>query len=114
MLRVVTHLAVFIALLLIMQGILCLAVSAIFVRIVRILQTSPLIYLAIVLRVTIGLVLVCAASASRAPRFLRGLGVLIVIGGVSRRLSAFGLLTSFSIGGLHKDPRWCVCLREFP
>jgi hypothetical protein len=82
MLRILTHLAVFIALLLIMQGILGLAAPETFVRVVRFFQTPPVIYLAAVLRVTIGLVLVCAAAASRAPKFLRSFGSIIVIGGV--------------------------------
>jgi hypothetical protein len=81
-LRIVTLVAALIALLLIVQGILGLAAPAVFVRVVRWFQTPPVIYLAAVLRVAIGVVLVCAAPGSRIPTFLRVFGFIILVGGV--------------------------------
>ena len=81
-LRIIIRLAELIALLLIVQGIIGLTAPTTFVGIVRWFQTPPMVYLAAVLRVAIGLVLVCAASESRAPKFLRVFGLIIVIGGL--------------------------------
>jgi hypothetical protein len=39
-------------------------------------------YVAAALRVVFGVVLVCGAAGSRAPRFLRVFGFIIVIGGL--------------------------------
>ncbi|MCM3876405.1 MAG: hypothetical protein NEA02_08300 [Thermoanaerobaculia bacterium] len=63
-------------------GTLGIAAPEVFVRAVRFFQTPPTIYLAAVIRVAVGIVLILAAAASRAPRVLRVLGFLIVIGGV--------------------------------
>ena len=81
-LRIITLLARVIALLLIMQGILGLAAPSIFVRVVRGFQTPSVIYLAALLRIAIGVVLVCAAPGSRTPTFLRVFGFIIVVGGL--------------------------------
>ena len=74
--------ALLIGLLIVAQGIVGLAVPDIFVSIVSMFQTLPMIYLAAVIRVIFGVVLFRAAPASRAPKGLRLLGVLIFIGGV--------------------------------
>lgn len=75
-------LALFIGLSVAVIGILGLAVPEVFVAAVGFFQAPPLIYLAAVVRVLVGVVLIAAAPASRAPRVLRVLGFLIVIGGV--------------------------------
>jgi hypothetical protein len=49
---------------------------------VRFFQLPPVIYVAAVVRVLIGVVLVRAAPASRAPGVLRVLGVVVAIGGL--------------------------------
>jgi hypothetical protein len=79
-------LALLIGLLLVVQGVLGLVAPDVFVTTTRFIQTPPVMYVAAVLRVVFGVVLVCAALGSRAPRFLRVFGFIIVIG---------GLLTSF-------------------
>jgi hypothetical protein len=70
-------------------GLLMLAVGGIgmvdpslFIRILQAFQSMPAIYAAAALRLAIGAVLLLAAPASRAPRALRGLGVLVVLGGL--------------------------------
>jgi hypothetical protein len=73
--------ALIIGLLILAQGLMGLAAPDAFVELVSWFQTPPVIYLAAVIRVMFGAVLVLAAAASRAPTFLRGLGALIVIGG---------------------------------
>jgi hypothetical protein len=64
------------------QGVLGLAVPEMFVGMVRRFQTPPVIYAAAILRALFGLILVLAAPTSRAPKSLRILGVLILIGGL--------------------------------
>lgn len=64
------------------QGVVGLVSPEIFTAIVRAFQISPVIYLAAIARVLIGVILLVAASASRTPRLLRGLGVLVTIGGL--------------------------------
>jgi hypothetical protein len=71
-----------IGLLIAAQGVLGLADPETFVTMVRRFQTAPVIYLAAVIRALFGVVLVVAAPASRAPRSLRALGVLVLLGGV--------------------------------
>jgi hypothetical protein len=78
----VALLALLIGLLLIVQGILGIVAPDVFVSTIRFFQTPPVMYVAAVLRVVFGVVLVCAASGSRAPRFLRIFGFVIVIGGL--------------------------------
>lgn len=77
-----TQAALFIGLFIAALGTLGIAAPEVFVRAVRFFQTPPTLYLAAVIRVSVGVVLVLAAPASRAPRVLRVLGFLIVIGGV--------------------------------
>jgi hypothetical protein len=69
-----------------MQGLLGILAPDIFVNVVRLLQSPPMIYVAAALRIAIGIVLLCAATGSRLPMFLRIFGGLVLIG---------GLLTSF-------------------
>ena len=64
------------------QGILGIVAPDVFLRALRSIQTPPVIYLAAVIRVVFGVVLLRAAPASRAPRILRVLGFVIVIGGL--------------------------------
>jgi hypothetical protein len=78
----VAQAALFIGLLICALGTLGIATPEVFVRTVRFFQTPPTLYLALVIRVAVGVVLVLAAPASRAPRVLRVLGFLVVIGGV--------------------------------
>jgi hypothetical protein len=78
----VTIAALFIGILIVAQGIAGLASPEMFVSIVRTFQVAPMIYFAAIVRVLIGLVLVRAAPASRAPRSLTVLGILIVVGGL--------------------------------
>jgi hypothetical protein len=68
--------------LLVVQGILGLAAPDVFLITIRFIQTPPVMYLAAALRVVIGVVLVRAAPGSRAPKFLRVFGFLIIIGGL--------------------------------
>src|SRR5262245_44561158 len=74
--------ALFVGLLIAAEGLVGLAAPDAFVEIVRWFQTAPVIYGAAVVRVAVGVVLFCAAAASRMPALLRGLGVLIAIGGL--------------------------------
>lgn len=64
------------------QGILGIASPDLFLRLLRVIQTPPVLYLAAVIRFAFGIVLLYAAPASRAPLALRVLGILIVIGSV--------------------------------
>ena len=81
-LRLASLLALLIGLLLVVQGILGLLAPDVFVGSIRFIQTPPVMYVAAVLRVVFGIVLVCAATGSRAPGFLRVFGFVIVIGGL--------------------------------
>jgi hypothetical protein len=80
--RALRILALLIGVLLVVQGILGLAAPDVFVGTIRFIQTPPVMYLAAVERVVIGVVLVCAAPGSRAPTFLRVFGFLIIIRGL--------------------------------
>lgn len=71
-----------IGLILVVQGILGVAAPELFVRTLRFIQTPPVIYLAAIIRVVFGVVLVRAAPGSRAPGFLRVFGFIIIIGGL--------------------------------
>jgi len=68
--------------LLIVQGLLGILAPDMFVGIVRLFQSPPMIYVAATLRIAIGIVLLCAVTGSRLPMFLRIFGVLILIGGL--------------------------------
>jgi hypothetical protein len=74
--------ALSIGLLIVAQGIVGLAVPDLFVGIVRTFQKPPVIYGAAVIRFVFGVVLFRAAPRSRAPVVLRGLGLLIALGGL--------------------------------
>jgi len=74
--------ALFIGLALVAQGIFGIAAPDAFVRVLRTIQTPPVIYAAAVIRTAIGFVLFRAASSSRLPRFLHVLGLLILVGGL--------------------------------
>jgi hypothetical protein len=84
--RVIPVLAFIIGVLLIVQGLGGVVAPDVFVGVVRFFQSPPMLYVAAALRIAIGIVLLCAATDSRLPIFLRVFGILIVIGGV---LTAF-------------------------
>ena len=74
--------ALFIGVVIIIQGIVGLAAPEAFATLVRRIQEPPILYLAAVVRVAFGVVLIAAATASRAPMGLRALGILMAIGGL--------------------------------
>lgn len=74
-------LALCISLLLFVQGLTGLAAPGVFASVVRFMQTSPAIYVAVAVRLGVGIVLLQAASASRLPIFLRIFGGFVLIGG---------------------------------
>src|SRR5262249_12109808 len=80
--RLIPVLALVVGVLLIIQGLLGLLTPDTFVAFVRLFQPPSMVHIAGVLRIAIGIVLLCAATRSRLPMFLRIFGVLIVIGGV--------------------------------
>jgi len=75
-------LALLVGILLIIQGLLGIVAPQLFVDVIRVFQEEPMIYVAAALRLAIGVVLICAASGSRIPMFLRVFGSIIVIGGL--------------------------------
>jgi hypothetical protein len=77
-----TYAALVIGVLIMLQGLLGLASPGLFTDIIGMFQVPPVIYFAAVIRVVFGVVLVLAAPVSRAPIALRGLGALIVVGGL--------------------------------
>jgi FtsH-binding integral membrane protein len=81
-LRLSALLALLIGLLLVVQGILGLIAPDVFLSTTRFIQTPPVMYVAAILRVVFGVVLVRAAPGSRATEFLRVFGFIIVIGGL--------------------------------
>ncbi len=74
--------ALLIGVLVVVQGVVGLAVPDVFVSSIRFVQAPPVIYLVAILRVAFGVVLLRAAAGSRAPRFLRVFGCVIVVGGL--------------------------------
>jgi hypothetical protein len=64
------------------RGILGIAAPGVFLKTLRFIQTPPVIYMAAVIRVVFGVVLVRAASGSRAPMFLCVFGFIIIEGGL--------------------------------
>jgi hypothetical protein len=74
--------AVVIGFALVIQGIFGIAAPDAFVRVLRVVQTPPVIYGAAIIRVAFGVVLFKAAPASRTPTILRVLGALITLGGL--------------------------------
>ena len=75
-------LAVLAGLLIAAEGVVGLVVPRAFVSMVEFFQLPPVIYAAAVVRLVIGIALISTAPASRAPSFLRVLGLLIAIGGL--------------------------------
>ena len=95
--------ALVIGLLIVLEGVTGLIAPDAFVEMVGFFQIPAMIYPAAAIRVACGVILALAASASRAPKSLRVLGVLIAIGGA---LSPFigarfaqAVLESWSAGG---------------
>lgn len=82
MARIVPVLAVAIGFLIVAQGLLGLSMPDPFVLLIGALQAPPVLYLAAVVRVVIGTILVLAAPMSRTPLAMRVLGWLIIAGGV--------------------------------
>ena len=80
--RPIPVLAFVVGVLLIIQGLLGILAPDAFVGVVRLFQSPSMIYMAAVLRIAIGIVLLCAVTGSRLPMFLRIFGVLVVSGGV--------------------------------
>jgi hypothetical protein len=78
----VRYAALLVGLLVVAQGVLGLLLPDLFFRLVRAIQAPPILYLAAVVRILFGVILVLASKRSRAPMFLRGLGLLILIGGI--------------------------------
>ena len=74
--------ALLIGVAIIVQAVFGLALPAVFVRVVGEFQTPPVIYVAAFIRLLFGVVLIVAAPASRLPRSLTVLGVLIALTGV--------------------------------
>jgi hypothetical protein len=74
--------ALLVGLLIAVEGLMGLVIPGAFVSMVRFFQLPPVLYVAAVVRVLIGVVLVRAAPASRAPIVLRILGFVVVIGGL--------------------------------
>lgn len=74
--------ALLIGLLIAAEGLMGLVEPQAFQSMVRFFQVPPVLYVAAVIRVFIGVALVRAAPASRTPRVLRVLGVLVAIGGL--------------------------------
>ncbi len=70
-----------IGILVVALGIFGLVLPDYFVRLVHLFQAPPIIYVAAIVRITFGIVLVLAAPASRATIALRILGIVIVVGG---------------------------------
>ena len=79
---IVKFVALFIGLFVVSITMLGIAAPAIFLDAARFFQVTLVIYLAAVVRVVIGVVFIRAAPASRFPKVLRVLGVLIVIAGL--------------------------------
>ena len=97
------HVALFIGLFVVTLGTLGVAVPELFMSAFRVFQAPPMIYLVAVFRVVVGIVLLCAAPASRVPRTLRALGCVIAIAGVvspfvGGRLAQFVLDWSLTAG----------------
>ena len=112
--HVIPVIALVIGVLLIIQGLLGIVAPDAFVKVIRLFQSPPMLYVAAALRIAIGIVLICAATGSRLPMFLRIFGVFVVIGGCSHRLWASSLRTPFLVSGPHKGVGGCGSLRYFP
>jgi hypothetical protein len=76
------RLARFIGVFILVLGAIGLVAPATFVTMVTFFQVPPMLYLAAVIRIAIGVVLVLAAPASRSHAVLSAVGVVIAIGGL--------------------------------
>jgi hypothetical protein len=74
--------AALIGVLIMAQGVLGLVSPGMLAGVVRTIQLAPVIYFAAVFRILFGTIFLFAAPESRAPRTLRGLGVLVLVAGV--------------------------------
>jgi predicted tellurium resistance membrane protein TerC len=106
--------AALIEVLIMAQGVLGLVSPTMLAGVVGTIQIPPVIYFAAVFRVLSGIVLVLAASGSRAPNSLRGLGALIFLAGLLTPF--FGLrfaqrvLACWSDGGPQVVRAWAGAL----
>ena len=80
--RFLAYAAFLIGVLIVFQGLLGMLRPETFLGLVREFQYPPVIYIAAIVRVALGLVLCFAAPASRAPTLLQVLGIFIVAGGL--------------------------------
>ena len=74
--------ALVVGLLIVALGMIGLAAPESFLQLVQFIQTPPNIYVAAVVRIAFGIILVLAAPQSRAPVALRILGALMLVGGL--------------------------------
>jgi uncharacterized protein YjeT (DUF2065 family) len=65
-----------------LEGIAALVAPDTFAKIIATIQEPPLLYIAAVARIAIGVVLLRSAASSRLPRLLMGIGTTIVVGGL--------------------------------
>ena len=99
--RLVRLLAIGVGFLILLQGLMGLALPDPFVGLVGAFQVPPALYIAAVVRMTIGAILFLAAPGSHAPVALRVLGSIIFIGGVLT--AVIGPALADSILGWWKD-----------
>jgi hypothetical protein len=74
--------ALVIGVIIVLQGLAGLLAPDAFASLVRQIQEPPVLYVAALVRVAFGVVLVVAATGSRAPNGLRALGALMTAGGL--------------------------------
>jgi hypothetical protein len=84
-----------IGVLVILVGVVGVAAPDVLLSVGRSVITPGGLYAIAALRIAIGLVFVLAASASRAPRTLRALGVLVIIAGLATPW--FGVARSLAV-----------------
>lgn len=104
--------ALFIGMFLACLGILGVASPETFLEAVRFFQAPPVIYLAAIIRVVIGIILIVAARESRFRMIIRVLGILIMIGGLLTPFwgaqLASAILNSWTEGGSSIVRLWAV------
>ena len=110
--RLLTYAAFLIGVLIVFQGLLGILLPGTFMQLVSEFQFPPVIYIAAVIRVVFGLVLVFEAPASRAPVLLGVLGVFITVGGLLTPFFgmhfAHVILGWWSDGGVAMVRGWAV------
>lgn len=74
--------AMAIGVVIILQGLAGLVAPEAFANLIRAIQLPPVIYLAALVRVVFGVVLILAAPKSRAPTSLQIIGALVTVGGL--------------------------------